>query len=290
MFSQGGAPLWLETQNINADQAGHYSVVLGAMSANGVRAGLFTSGEARWLGVQAAGQNEQARVLLLSVPYAIKASDAETVGGLPPSAFVLATPQAASGAVLAPSPAVGNSITSTILCATLTSDGTAIGGQVGKFSGPCQMEPSEITDTGTAVGISTKTPAAKLDVNGGAIVRGATSLSGGASANGLSLPATGTATSSVGKNSFPLKFTASSFNGPSAIPVPQTFEWLAEPTGNNGSAPSGKLNLLFGTGTNAPAETGLSVSSKGIFSFAKGQTFPGAGTITGIAALRRISL
>jgi len=31
-------------------------------------------------------------VLLVSAPYALKAGDAETIGGLPPSAFVLATP------------------------------------------------------------------------------------------------------------------------------------------------------------------------------------------------------
>jgi hypothetical protein len=35
-------------------------------------------------------------VMLLSVPYALKAADAATVGGLPPSAFVLATPAANS--------------------------------------------------------------------------------------------------------------------------------------------------------------------------------------------------
>jgi len=34
-------------------------------------------------------QTEQPRVLLVSVPYAMKAGDAETVGGLSPSAFML---------------------------------------------------------------------------------------------------------------------------------------------------------------------------------------------------------
>src|SRR5207245_7367940 len=44
---------------------------------------------------------EQPRVLLLSVPYALKAADAETIGGLPPSAFVLAAPQTSSASVAA---------------------------------------------------------------------------------------------------------------------------------------------------------------------------------------------
>ena len=55
----------------------------------------FSNGEARWLGVQAESQPEQPRILLVSVPYALKASDAETLGGLPASAFLR------SGALLA---------------------------------------------------------------------------------------------------------------------------------------------------------------------------------------------
>jgi hypothetical protein len=90
---QGGAPLWTETQNnIPLDATGHYSVQLGITKPNGVPTTLFTTGEARWLGVRIAEQVEQPRVLLLSVPYALKAGDAATIGGLPPSAFVLAAP------------------------------------------------------------------------------------------------------------------------------------------------------------------------------------------------------
>src|SRR5580658_9189078 len=48
----GGVPLWLETQNVMVDSNGHYSVVLGANQAGGLPPGLFTAGEARWLGVQ----------------------------------------------------------------------------------------------------------------------------------------------------------------------------------------------------------------------------------------------
>ena len=85
---QGGAPLWLETQNVTPDKTGRYSVQLGASSKDGLPADVFASGEARWLAVQPAGQAEQARVILVAVPYAMKAADAETIGGLPPSAFV----------------------------------------------------------------------------------------------------------------------------------------------------------------------------------------------------------
>ena len=66
----GGSPLWLETQNIQADSKGNYTAQLGATKSEGLPLDLFTSGEARWLGVRVNGGEEQPRVLLLSVPYA----------------------------------------------------------------------------------------------------------------------------------------------------------------------------------------------------------------------------
>ena len=95
--SQGGAPLWLETQNVQPDRTGHYSVMLGFTTSQGLPADLFVTGEARWLGVRVQGQEEQPRVLLLTVPYAPKAVDAQTLGGLPVSAFVQAFPGGVAG-------------------------------------------------------------------------------------------------------------------------------------------------------------------------------------------------
>src|ERR1051326_5044433 len=89
----GGAPVWMETQNVQPDANGHYSVMLGSTTNRGLPADAFVAGEARWIGVQVTGQAEQARVQLVSVPYALKAADAQTLGGLPPSAFLLAAPQ-----------------------------------------------------------------------------------------------------------------------------------------------------------------------------------------------------
>ena len=87
----GGAPLWIETQTVTVNAKGNYTAQLGATKPAGLPLDLFTSGEARWLGMRVNGAEEQPRVLLLSVPYALKAADAETIGGLPPSAFQLAT-------------------------------------------------------------------------------------------------------------------------------------------------------------------------------------------------------
>lgn len=94
-----GAALWIETQNVQPDASGHYTVLLGASKPDGLPSDIFIGGEARWLAVQVQGQEEQPRVLLVAVPYALKAGDADTVGGLPASAFMLATPlQSASSA------------------------------------------------------------------------------------------------------------------------------------------------------------------------------------------------
>jgi hypothetical protein len=93
-----GAALWLETQNIQADAKGNYTVQLGATKPDGLPLDLFSSGEARWLGVTINGGTEQPRVLLLSVPYALKALDADTLGGRPASAFMIApTPGSSAG-------------------------------------------------------------------------------------------------------------------------------------------------------------------------------------------------
>lgn len=101
----GGAPLWMETQNVRADAKGNYTVQLGATKPDGLPLDLFTSGEARWLAVAINGQSEQPRILLLSVPYALKAADAETLGGKPLSAFQLAAPQSYNGSSQSVQPA-----------------------------------------------------------------------------------------------------------------------------------------------------------------------------------------
>lgn len=45
---EGGTPLWVETQNVQFDDQGRYSLLLGATEADGLPLDLFTSGEARW--------------------------------------------------------------------------------------------------------------------------------------------------------------------------------------------------------------------------------------------------
>src|SRR5271166_5631313 len=93
----GGAPVWQETQNVTPEASGQYSVVLGSTTATGLPGDLFSQQEQRWLGVQVQGQTEQARVLLVAVPYAFEAVEAQRLGGLPASAYVKATPSDVTG-------------------------------------------------------------------------------------------------------------------------------------------------------------------------------------------------
>jgi len=271
---QGGAPLWLETQNVQLDVQGRYSVYLGATKSAGLPPELFASGEARWLGVRPENQDEQPRSLLLSVPYALKAGDAATLGGLPASAFLLAAGAApiASPATGASTGNAGANVPPPAPC-NLTSDSTAVKNQVAKFSAPCNVEPSAITETAGEVGINNSAPSATLDVKGSTKLRGKTTL-----------PAVKTATASTGSNSQPLVAVSSAFNSGTAAAVNQNFELQAEPLNNNTATPSGTLNLLFAPGTGAYSETGLNIASNGQIHFAAGQTFPGTGTITGVTA------
>jgi hypothetical protein len=85
----GGEALWTETQIVEVDKEGRYTALLGAAQANGVPVELFPAGEPRWLGVEVRGQAPQSRTLLVSVPYALKALDAEKLSGKSLSDFVL---------------------------------------------------------------------------------------------------------------------------------------------------------------------------------------------------------
>jgi hypothetical protein len=102
----GGAPLWQETQNLTTDGNGRFSAMLGAISATGIPAELFGSGDARWLAVltHSPGVSEQPRVLLVSVPYAIQAANADTLNGLPAAAFMRAGAVVSYPAALSPPP------------------------------------------------------------------------------------------------------------------------------------------------------------------------------------------
>ncbi len=267
----GGSPLWLETQNIQIDSKGNYTVQLGATKNEGLPQELFTSGEARWLGATINGE-EQARVLLISVPYALKAADAQTLGGLPASAFVLATPAIAASSSSSPASAPSAGLSTAALAGTGTTGFVPLWlDSVGTLGNSVLFQSG--TGAAAKIGVNTTSPATTLDVNGTTALRGTAAL-----------PPTGAATATAGRNSQAFTLTSSAFSSSTAAAVNQKFLWQAEPVSNNTTSASGALSLLFGAGTATPAETGLKINSKGLFTFAAGQTFPGTGkgTVTSV--------
>ena len=167
----GGAALWIETQNVTADSNGHYVALLGTTKPDGLPTDLFTSEQARWVGVQVSGQAEQPRVLLVSAPYALKAGDAETVGGLPPSAFMLANHETASTGKGASGPVATTARKNSAPPANPNVTGTGVADFIPMWDTTSDIVDSILFQKNSAIGINTTTPVGKLDVNGKTVVR-----------------------------------------------------------------------------------------------------------------------
>jgi hypothetical protein len=160
----GGTALWQEVQNTQLDEQGHYDVALGVTGPEGVPAELFTSGEPRWLAVQPLfpGADEQPRVMLVSVPYALKAGDANTLGGLPASAFAKAgtnsaslnlpsaEPTTASATSVATSALNAGNFAGALGASAVTASGVTVNA-VPKFFSPTSLVGSQIIDSNGVV-------------------------------------------------------------------------------------------------------------------------------------------
>jgi trimeric autotransporter adhesin len=253
--AEGGAPLWLETQNVQLDATGSYSVMLGSTKSAGMPTDLFASGQARWLGIRVDGQDEQPRVLLLSVPYAMKAADAQTLGGLPASAFVQATsggskssggssPQTTQSAL---SPATAKDVT--------TTGGTAQ--HIPLFTSATNIQSSIVSQVGTTaidvngkLGINTASPLESVDVtSGNAIVRGI----------GNFKAAGNTATLYIGDTNHPIEAAYSTGLSIGAFKSPKAI-FIADFTGNVGIGTAKPTTGILNTVANTKSVIGLSTS------------------------------
>ena len=285
---EGGAALWSETQNVLADANGHYSVLLGAATASGFPAELIGTGESRWVGVTMARAPEQARVLLASVPYALKAGDADTLGGLPASSYVT-TQQLAARSV------VGAAATTIVAATGGSASGMGAGGNAADADGAGagsitqSVTQAAVTGSGTAqylplwtsgsnlgvskiyqaaggfVGINTNTPLLQLDVNGNSIFRGS-----------FQMAPQEMATASAGQPSHSFQWQASLYDSSKKAAVTEAFGFRTVPATNDVAGPTAKLDLFYGPGGGTLNDTGLSMSNSGLITFAPGQTFNGS--------------
>src|SRR5690349_11310782 len=110
----GGTLLWSERQTVQCNDDGHYVVLLGATEPEGLPMEVFASRQARWLGITSEGEGiEHERVQLTSTPYALKAADADTLGGKPASAYMLSPSAGAENTQPVNAASAGNSTAKT---------------------------------------------------------------------------------------------------------------------------------------------------------------------------------
>ena len=128
-----GAPLWREVQRVNPDDRGRYLVYLGVVRA--LPQAAFTQERARWLAVSV-NERPLPRVMLVAVPYALRAADADTLGGHPATSFVR-------------SRADGRLETSAGVVAEAPVDGSGVPGQLAKFSSATTLSSSIISESAT---------------------------------------------------------------------------------------------------------------------------------------------
>jgi hypothetical protein len=181
---EGGEPVWQETQTVPVRAGGRYDILLGSTTSDGMPLDLFTAGEPRWIGVRVlrGGESEQPRVHLASVPYALKAADADTLGGKPASAYVLAEPLPSGTAASAS--AITHRARSAAAAGPLTA-GTA--GYLGMFVDSTNLGNSSLFQSGGYLGQGTTAPKDAMHVaftDAGGVITGyaVQNLSGAANA------------------------------------------------------------------------------------------------------------
>jgi hypothetical protein len=285
-LQDGGTPLWSETQTIALDSQGHYTAFLGAASPDGLPLDLFASGAARWLGVAPAlpGIGEQPRVLLVGVPYALKAADADTLGGLPASAFVQSGQGAgaATSALATPTnPSAGAGTTVRQAGQTTStksrSSSTGVAAYLPYWNGTQLVGSSQVYQSGSNIGIGTTSPSQQLQLTANELLPAAVSDTSG----NLFLGGD-TSTGALGLRLFSADSSGGAFIDNRASTTANGIIFRTD-THNGGTE---RMRITaggnVGIGTTAPAAM-LEVNGTAKFdqavTFAAGQTFPNTASL-----------
>ena len=180
--ADGGLPVWQERQTVAIDKiTGRFTLLLGASDPAGIPPEVFASGDGQWMSLlfERAGEREQTRVRIASVPYALKASDAETLGGLPASAYLRAPTEASADGVNRETSTVSSTALTAAEAPSLAAVLPGTTNYLAKYVNGVDVGNSAVYETPTftvptgAVGIGTTTPFDQLHLRfsnqGGAI-------------------------------------------------------------------------------------------------------------------------
>jgi len=128
---QGGTALWTETLTVTADDRGRYAVNLG--SSTPLPQEVFSTEQARWVGTAIEGR-DLGRTALVAVAYALKAADADTLGGHAAGTYVRTRKD-------------GQLETNAGLLSGLAVDGSGVPGQITKWAGSTTLGSSVISES-----------------------------------------------------------------------------------------------------------------------------------------------
>lgn len=258
----GGSPLWMETQNVQADDSGHYTAMLGATSNEGISAEIFASG-GRWLAVQPQGKPERPRVLMVSVPYALKAADAETLGGLPASAFALAGTVAESRTVDVPASAMVSAGSAAHMAPDLSGSGTT--DRIAYWTNSSTLGTSALVQKSGQIGLGTSTPGTKLEVDTStntAILGNATATTG--NFNGVNGQTASSAANGVFGNNLATSGDAIGVSGTSSSSTGKGVYGSVNATNGSGVSGNNSATSGFALGVNGSTNSSIGVGVNGL--------------------------
>ena len=254
--AEGGEPLWTETQQVSVAADGSYSVLLGGATRAGLPQTVFAGGAARWLGVTVERGEEQERVSLSSVPYAMKSADAESLAGHLAGEFVTQAQLAGLTQQMNEKAGKAEQSTTPAFQPELTPSGSGNPNTVPLWTSSSTLGNSVITESGNKIGINVAAPTSTLEVGGAMTVHGT-----------LTFPPGVPATPAASSQSQSFSFSASAWNSTTSAPENSTYTLLAGPVGNNTATPNAVLYLNYQNGT-SPVTSLFTMSGKGLLGLA----------------------
>lgn len=282
--STGGEPLWSETQFVTTDNQGHFSILLGAATEGGIPSSVFVNGLPRWVGVTPSDGVERTRVAISSVPYAMKSSDADTLGGTKASDYV--TVEQLNTMLGGPTSSANPSVAGRWPIQLMPSASMPTY-QATSPTGPSFMS---LALTGPPLQVISETMVSHLNVD---LLHGLTDeafakISQGnifsqiqTFAGGINLPAISAEADAPNMlNSASLNFESSTTDAQTGVKSTQTFSWISQPSVGPDGTQSAKLTLFYSANGSQPVATGLSINADGTINFPTTQQFAGGGIST----------